>query len=120
MTVKNEKKDKLLPYVTNLDEEPTQVHEYYKSRFRIETQYRLKNKFMGKNCSKVYRIRYTFFVLAISPYNVWILLNIAKRKEGLEPGKILMKVDNMKHICRKIVYRKSPTDSKLVQSIEWF
>ena len=121
MTVKGEKKDKLLPYATNLDEDPTEIHEHYKSRFGIETQYRVKNKFMGKTCSKVYRVRYTFFVLAVSLYNVWVLLNITKRgQEGLEPGKIPIKVDNLKHVCRKIVYRKSPTDSKLAQSIEWF
>ncbi len=37
MTVRNGNKDKLLPYATNLDEDPTKIHEHYKSRFGIET-----------------------------------------------------------------------------------
>lgn len=116
MTVRDEKNDKFLPYATNLDEKPSNVHDLYKNRFGIETQYRVKNKFMGKTCSKQYRVRYAFFVLAVSLYNIWILLNISIRgKEGLEPGRIPINVDNLKHLFRKIVYRKAPSESKLAK-----
>lgn len=124
MTVKDKQKDKLLPYATNLDDKPINVHKFYKSRFGIETQYRVKNRFMGKTCSKEYRVRYTFFVLAVCLYNLWVLFNISERgKKGLNPDKVPIKVDDLKHMCRKIVYGKAPSDSKMAkkisESIDW-
>ncbi|MFP4048123.1 MAG: transposase [Bacteroidales bacterium] len=116
MTIKDKQKDKLLPYATNLDDKPINVHKFYKSRFGIETQYRVKNKFMGRTCSKKYKIRYTFFVLAVCLYNMWILINISERgKKGLNPDKVPIRVDDLKHMCRKIVYLKSPSSSKMSQ-----
>jgi len=110
LTVIKEDDDMLLPYATNLGEtEPSIIHELYEHRFGIETQYRMKNKFFGKTCSKKYSIRYTFFILAVALYNLWVLLNILERgKKGLEPGKIPIKVDQLKHIFRKIIYRSAP------------
>ena len=110
MVVKDEDTEKLLPYATNLDNvEPSNVHRLYESRFGIETQYRLKNKFFGRTCSKKYSVRYTFFILAVALYNLWVLLNIIERgRKGLEPGKIPIKVDRLKHIFRKIIYRNAP------------
>jgi hypothetical protein len=106
MVVKDEEHDKLLPYATNMnDVKPSVVHELYEHRFGIETQYRLKNMFLGKTCSKKYNVRYAFFILAVALYNLWVLLNIIERgKKGLEPGRIPIKVDRLKHIFRKIVY----------------
>lgn len=110
MVVKDEDNDKLLPYATNMTGEPSTVHEFYKSRFGIETQYRVKNKFFGKTCSKKYAVRYVFFILAVALYNLRVLLNILERgKEGLEPGKIPIKVDRLKHIFRKIIYQNAPS-----------
>lgn len=110
MVVKDEDNDKLLPYATNMDNvESSVVHELYDSRFGIETQYRVKNKFFGKTCSKKYSVRYAFFILAVALYNLWVLLNIMERgRKGLEPGKIPIKVDRLKHIFRKIIYRNAP------------
>ena len=87
----------------------TVVHELYDSCFEIETQYRVKNKFFGRICSKEYSVRYGFFIMAIALYNLWILLNIIERgKKDLEPGKIPIWVDRLKHIFRKIIYRNAP------------
>lgn len=110
MVVKDEDNDKLLPYATNMNNVASSVvHELYKSRFGIETQYRVKNKFFGKTCSKKYSVRYTFFILAVALYNLWVLFNIIERgRKGLEPGKIPIKVDQLKHIFRKIIYRNAP------------
>ena len=110
MVVKDEDNDKLLPYATNMiNTDPSTVHEFYENRFGIETQYRVKNKFFGKTCSKKYSVRYAFFILAVALYNLWVLLNILERgRKGLEPGKIPIKVDRLKHIFRKIIYRNAP------------
>ena len=110
MVVKDEDTEKLLPYATNMSNVTSSVvHEFYESRFGIETQYRVKNKFFGKTCSKKYSVRYTFFILAVALYNLWVLLNIIERgRKGLEPGKIPIKVDRLKHIFRKIIYRNAP------------
>ena len=107
VVVKDEDSGKLLPYATNLDGiQPTVIHKLYMHRFGIETQYRLKNQFLGRTCSKQYSVRYAFFILAVALYNLWVLLNILERgRQGLEPGKIPIKVDQLKHIFRKIIYR---------------
>lgn len=107
--IKDEEKDRLLPYATNMRVDPQVLHELYTKRFGIETQYRVKNRFLGRTCSKQYSVRYCFFTLAVCLYNIWILLNIAERgRNGLEPGKIPIRVDRLKHIFRKIVYRMAP------------
>ena len=110
VVVKDEDSGKLLPYATNLDGvQPTVIHTMYMHRFGIETQYRLKNQFLGRTCSKQYSVRYAFFILAVALYNLWVLLNILERgRQGLEPGKIPIKVDQLKHIFRKIIYRNAP------------
>jgi IS4 transposase len=110
VVVKDEDAGKLLPYATNLDGvQPIVIHELYEHRFGIETQYRVKNQFLGRTCSKQYSMRYAFFVLAVTLYNLWILLNILERgRQGLEPGKIPIKVDQLKHIFRKCIYRNAP------------
>ncbi len=92
VVAKDGEKDKLLSYATNMNVKAKVAHELYSHRFGIETQYRVKNKFLGKTCSKEYSFRYNFFILAVTLYNLWILLNIIGGKEGLEPGKIPIKV----------------------------
>ena len=110
VVVKDENTKKLLTYATNLDViQPSVIHELYTHRFGIETQYRLKNQFLGRTCSKQYGMRYGFFILAVALYNIWVLLNIFERgRQGLEPGKIPIKVDQLKHIFRKIIYQQAP------------
>jgi len=110
VVVKDEDTGKLLPYATNLEGiQPGVIHELYMHRFGIETQYRLKNQFLGRTCSKQYSVRYAFFILAVALYNLWVILNILERgRQGLDPGKIPIKVDRLKHIFRKIVYRGAP------------
>lgn len=101
---------KLLPYATNLDGiQPVVVHELYTHRFGIETQYRMKNQFLGRTCSKLYSVRYAFFILAVTLYNLWILLNILERgRQGLDHDIIPIKADRLKHIFRKCIYRSAP------------
>ena len=104
-----EKDDKLHPFATNIYYTPETIHELYRKRFGIETQYRIKNKFLGRTCSKEYSVRYFFFLLAICIYNLWVLLNIIERgKDGLDPGKIPIKVDRLVHLIRKIIFFNSP------------
>jgi hypothetical protein len=101
---------KLLPYATNLEGlQPRVIHEMYRHRFGIETQYRLKNQFLGRTCSKQYSVRYGFFILAVALYNLWVLLNILERgRQGLEPGKVPFKVDWLKHVFRMVIYQQAP------------
>jgi len=97
------------PFATNTSLSPEKIHELYRKRFGIETQYRIKNKFLGRTCSRDYSVRYFFFLLAICIYNLWVLLNIIERgKEGLEPGKIPIKVDRLIHLIRKVIFFNSP------------
>jgi IS4 transposase len=110
VVVKDRKTRRLFAYATNLDDlQPSMVHELYTRRFGIETQYRVKNQFLGKTCSKQYGVRYAFFVLAVALYNLWVLLNIVKRgNQGLDPGIIPLKVEQLKHIFRKVIYQQAP------------
>ncbi|MDD3493397.1 MAG: transposase [Candidatus Thermoplasmatota archaeon] len=109
VTANDEDNDKLLPYATTMKIDAATAHELYTHRFGIETQYRVKNKFLGRTCSKQYSVRYAFFVLAVTLYNLWVLLNIAERgRNGLEPGKIPIKVDQLKHINRLVIYQRAP------------
>jgi len=67
------------------------------------TQYRIKNKFLGRTCSKEYSVRYFFFLITICIYNLWILLNIIERgRGGLDTSKIPIKVDRLVHLIRKL------------------
>jgi len=101
--------DKVYPFATNTDCTPETIHELYRKRFGIETQYRIKNKFLRRTYSKEYSVRYFFFLLAICIYNLWILLNIIERgKDGLDPCKIPIKVDRVVHLIRKIIFFNSP------------
>jgi len=107
MVVYNE--GKVHPFATNTALSPEEIYELYRKRFGIETQYRIKNKFLGRTCSRDYSVRYFFFLLAICIYNLWVLLNIIeRRKEGLEPGKIPIKVDRLIHLIRKVIFFNSP------------
>ena len=50
---KDEDTGNFLPYATNLEDvQPKVIHEMYTHRFGIETQYRIKNQFLGRTCSK--------------------------------------------------------------------
>jgi hypothetical protein len=109
VVARDDENDRLLPYATNMDSDAATVHELYGHRFGIETQYRVKNRFLGRTCSKQYSVRYAFFVLAVTLYNIWVLLNIVERgKDGLNPGKIPIKVDRLKHIYRLVIYQRAP------------
>jgi hypothetical protein len=110
VVVKDDDSGKLLPYATNLKGlQSTVIHELYTHRFGIETQYRVKNQFLGRTCSKQYSVRYGFFILAVALYNLWVLLNILERgRQGLESGKIPIKVDWLKHLFRMIIYQQAP------------
>ncbi len=49
--------------------------EAYKSRWGIETAYRVKEAFRARTTSKNYVIRYFYFLFSLTLYNLWVLLN---------------------------------------------
>ncbi len=105
-----EENDMVHPFATNTTYSPESIHTLYTARFGIETQYRIKNKFLGRTCSKDYSVRYFFFILAICIYNVWVLLNIVERGPGgLDPKTIPIKVDRLIYLVRKVIFFNAPS-----------
>ena len=49
--------------------------EGYKTRWGIETAYRVKETFRARTTSKNYIIRYFYFLFSLTLYNLWVLLN---------------------------------------------
>ncbi|MGQ9514450.1 MAG: transposase [Thermoproteota archaeon] len=70
-----EEKGRLLIFATNTHISPERMRELLKSRWGIETSYRMLNKFLARTTSKIYGIRKLYFYLAILLYNLWVLLN---------------------------------------------
>jgi len=102
--------DTIHPFATNTTYTPESIRRLYKHRFGIETQYRIKNKFLGRTCSKEYSVRYFFFILAICIYNLWVLFNVIERGvKGLNPGKIPIKVDRIIYLVRKVIFFNAPS-----------
>lgn len=105
-----EENDAVHPFATNTVYSPESIFALYKSRFGIETQYRIKNKFLGRTCSREYSVRYFFFMIAICIYNLWVLLNIVERgRAGLDPQKIPIKVDRIIYLVRKVIFFNAPS-----------
>jgi len=105
-----EENDTVHPFATNTAYSPESIFALYKNRFGIETQYRIKNKFLGRTCSREYSVRYFFFMVAICIYNLWVLLNIVERgREGLDPQKIPIKVDRIIYLVRKVIFFNAPS-----------
>lgn len=66
-------------YVTNIPvtiENALILAESYRSRWGIETGYRVKEQVRGKTCSPQYPVRLLFQMLSILLYNLWHLCNL--------------------------------------------
>jgi len=66
-------------YVTNIPvtlENALALAESYRSRWGIETGYRVKEEIRGKTCSQQYAVRLLFQMLSILLYNLWHLCNL--------------------------------------------
>jgi len=66
-------------YVTNIPvtlDNALVLAESYRSRWGIETGYRVKEEVRGKTCSQNYTVRLLFQMLSILLYNLWHLCNL--------------------------------------------
>jgi putative transposase len=66
-------------YATNMPvtkENAIELADSYRSRWGIETGYRVKEEVRGKTCSRNYAIRLLLQLLSILLYNLWQLCNI--------------------------------------------
>lgn len=69
-------------YVTNRPvtlENVLDLAESYRSRWGIETGYRVKEEVRGKTCSRQYPVRLLFQLLSILLYNLWQFCNLILR-----------------------------------------
>lgn len=66
-------------FITNMDvnlENVLEIAESYRSRWGIETGYRVKENVRGKTCSRKYPVRLFLQMLSILLYNIWHLCNL--------------------------------------------
>ena len=65
-------------YVTNMDVDPGSallLAESYRSRWMIETGYRVKEEVRGKTCTRSYAVRLLLQLISVLLYNLWRLCN---------------------------------------------
>lgn len=65
-------------FATNIDTAANTaflITEAYRTRWGIETAYRVKETFRARTTSKNYIIRYFYFLFSLTLYNLWVLLN---------------------------------------------
>jgi IS4 transposase len=95
----DERKKRHVAFATNMDVGEcgaSSLANLYRKRFGIDTQYRIKNNFKLKTCSKVYSVRYTAFMISIVLYNLWVWINIiSSLVERMAPGKPTIPVDDL-------------------------
>lgn len=65
--------DETLVYMTNTKYSRLQVHQLYRKRWQIETNFREQNNFIFKTTTQNFAIRYLAFVLAGLLFNAWQL-----------------------------------------------
>ncbi len=66
-------------YATNIPvtrDNALEIADSYRSRWGIETGYRVKEEVRGKTCSRNYAIRLLLQLLSVILYNLWQLCNI--------------------------------------------
>ncbi|MEM3186153.1 MAG: transposase [Conexivisphaerales archaeon] len=68
----------LFIFATNTYLKPQRLRKLFRSRWGIETSYRMINKFLARTTSKLYAIRKLYFYLAVLLYNLWVKLNRSK------------------------------------------
>lgn len=91
------KRRKWSPFITNLPVDEANrnaLGEAYRSRWSIETGFRVKKDFRIKSCSSNWSARMAYYLLALVLYNLWVLLNVWEaRAFGVPPDKPLISVD---------------------------
>ena len=70
-----ETKDDIVGFITNMDEKPECIAKLYKTRWGIETGYRVKNIFYARTCSKRFSVRFLLILMSFMLYNFWVLVN---------------------------------------------
>ncbi|MFH0836704.1 MAG: transposase, partial [Candidatus Aenigmatarchaeota archaeon] len=101
----NKKGEKVIHgFITNLDWEPQEVSEHYRKRWGIETNNRVRNKFLAMTSSRDYGLRFLYYLMAVMLHNVWIFLNfIASRMLYKSISIIMMPVYKLKRfVLRKL------------------
>lgn len=64
-----------LGYVVHgIDWKPRKVHDVYKTRFAIESSYRIRNTVKGKTSTKNAAVRYLYAIVALMLKNIWVFL----------------------------------------------
>jgi putative transposase len=65
-------------FATNLHYSPKRILDLFKSRWGIETGYRMANQFLIKTTSKNYGVRLCYYMFACLMYNCWVMYNFSK------------------------------------------
>lgn len=65
----------IVGFITNMDRKPNDIANLYKTRWGIETGYRMKNIFYARTCSRSFGVRFLFILLSFMLYNFWVLAN---------------------------------------------
>lgn len=60
--------------VYGIDWKPRKIHDAYKTRFAIESSYRIRNEVKGKTSTKNAAIRYLYAIVALMLKNIWVFL----------------------------------------------
>lgn len=72
----DQEEDEMVVFATNImDWEPKSIAEAYRSRWGIETGYRVKKDFLALTTSPSPVVRYLFLFLSVVLYNAWVLAN---------------------------------------------
>lgn len=80
-------------FATNLPSHyrPETILKLFKTRWGIETSYRMSNQFLIKTTSKNYIVRLFYYLFACLVYNAWVMYNSRSAKE-ISIGVIQMKI----------------------------
>lgn len=102
---KNKRGEKVVyGFITNLDWLAEDIAEYYRKRWGIETNNRMRNKFLAMTTSQRYELRFLYYLIAVMLHNVWVLLNFIASSLVYKSYKaILMPVHKMKRFILRIL-----------------
>lgn len=70
-----ETKNDIVGFITNMEGKPIDIANLYKTRWGIETGYKMKNIFYARTCSISFGVRFLFIFLSFMMYNFWVLAN---------------------------------------------
>lgn len=77
---------KVLAFATNMKPSNAaslkHLPDLYRKRFGIESSYRMMKMNRVRTCTKCYALRYFFFLLSVTLYNLWVYANQVKARVG--------------------------------------